>query len=43
MKRENLHNRLKELGLTDGSHLNKLFKRYKNCNPTDFRKKYRIE
>ena len=34
---------VEELGLTDESHLNKLFKRYKNCNPTDFRKKYRIE
>lgn len=33
---------VEELGFTDESHLNKLFKKYKDCNPTDFRKKYRI-
>ena len=32
---------VEELGFTDESHLNKLFKKYKDCNPTDFRKKYR--
>lgn len=32
---------VEELGFTDESHLNKLFKKYKGCNPTDFRKKHR--
>ena len=32
---------VEELGFTDESHLNRLFKRYKDCNPTDFRKKHR--
>ena len=30
---------VEELGFTDESHLNRLFKKYKDCNPTDFRKK----
>jgi len=29
---------VEELGFTDESHLNRLFKKYKDCNPTDFRK-----
>jgi AraC-like DNA-binding protein len=33
---------VEELGFTDESHLNKLFKKYKGCNPTDFRKRYRL-
>ena len=32
---------VEELGFTDESHLNRLFKKYKDCNPTDFRKKHR--
>lgn len=32
---------VEELGFTDESHLNKLFKKYKGCNPTDFRKEHR--
>ena len=32
---------VEELGFTDESHLNKLFRKYKDCNPTDFRKKHR--
>lgn len=28
-----------ELGFTDESHLNKLFKKYRGCNPSDFRKR----
>mgnify|MGYP002445661599 FL=1 len=27
-----------ELGFTDESHLNKLFKKYKGCSPSTFRK-----
>ena len=27
-----------ELGFTDESHLNKLFKKYRGCSPTNFRK-----
>ncbi len=34
---------VEELGFTDESHLKKLFKKYKKCNPTDFRKKYRLQ
>lgn len=26
---------VEELGFTDESHLNRLFKKYKDCNPTD--------
>lgn len=33
---------VEELGFTDESCLNKLFKKYKDCNPADFRKKYWI-
>ena len=32
---------VEELGFTDESHLNRLLKKYKDCNPTDFRKKHR--
>lgn len=28
-----------ELGFTDESHLNRLFKKYRGCNPTEFRRK----
>ncbi len=28
-----------ELGFTDESHLNKLFKKYRGCSPSDFRKR----
>lgn len=31
-----------ELGFTDESHLNRLFKKYRGCNPTEFRRKGRI-
>ena len=31
-----------ELGFTDESHLNRLFKKYRGCNPTEFRRKDRI-
>lgn len=30
---------VEELGFTDESHLSKLFKKYRGCSPTDFRKK----
>lgn len=32
-----------ELGFTDESHLNKLFKKYKGCSPTSFRKTGKIK
>lgn len=31
-----------EFGFTDESHLNRLFKKYRGCNPTEFRRKGRI-
>lgn len=32
---------VEELGFMDESYLNRLFKKYKDCNFIDFRKKYR--
>jgi AraC-like DNA-binding protein len=32
-----------ELGFNDESHLNRIFKKYKHVNPSDFRKKGALE